>query len=578
MRITNIEVTNFQGLQRAALVVSEPLLLVSGDNGAGKSSLLDAVAMAFTGQPRRVSLKKDIGQLVTEGQKKGEVHVTYVAAGEEQTAWAMLPTGKSAPVGDSPYLPYVLDAAKFAGLDGKERRKMLFELTGAVGGAAAVAQILTERGADMAKFEKVKPLLRHGFPGAAEQAKEYASEARGAWKAITGEAYGSEKAKDWEPELPPTTVKQQDLDAAAEALQQLDDDLSDAQQTLGGHKAAAQAASQRQARIDQLYDLVEQVPRRAAKLKEDEKRRDEWDAKLADARRAAEGEKPRTAMECPCCNEKLELSGGVLVKHVPAGKVADPEAARRVTEYAGYLDSAVRAVANSQRDLNEATSAADQLVALEQEAANAPNAQAIANAEQAINELRQQRDAQRARFEALRDAMAAVSGRDKLTVDAARHHSDVVAWSFIADQLSPTGIPAEILAGALTPMNDLLAVQSAAAKWAKVQISPEIEVTYGGRLYGLLSESEKWRCDALLAIAIARLSGLRFVALDRFDVLQPSARPQVLGLLRTLTQGGDLDTAVLAGTMKEPMAKVPSGIQAIWIEGGVIANPQAQAA
>ncbi len=249
-----------------------------------------------------------------------------------------------------------------------------------------------------------------------------------------------------------------------------------------------------------------------------------------------------------------------------------------MTEYAGYLDSAVRAVANSQRDLNEATSAADQLVALKQEAANASNAQAIPNAEQAINELRQQRDAQRARFEALRDAMAAVSGRDKLTADAARHHADVVAWSFIADQLSPTGIPAEILASALTPMNDLLATQSAEAKWLPVQISPEIEVTYGGRLYGLLSESEKWRCDALLAIAIARLSGLGLVALDRFDVLQPSARPadprptahahakrrpryRHLGRHHERTDG-------------EGAQRRPGGL----IEGGIIAQPQAMAA
>ena len=100
-----------------------------------------------------------------------------------------------------------------------------------------------------------------------------------------------------------------------------------------------------------------------------------------------------------------------------------------------------------------------------------------------------------------------------------------------------------------------------------------------GRVYGLLSESEKWRCDAMLAIAIARLSGLRFVTLDRFDVLQPSARPQILGLLRTLTQGGGLDTAILAGTMKEPMAKVPTGIQSIWIaEGSIVASISQQQA
>ncbi|MCZ9676616.1 hypothetical protein NB854_29840, partial [Pseudomonas aeruginosa] len=54
-----------------------PVLLVAGHNGAGKSSLLDGVAMAFNGQPRRVSLKKEIDKLITEGAKKGEARVEW---------------------------------------------------------------------------------------------------------------------------------------------------------------------------------------------------------------------------------------------------------------------------------------------------------------------------------------------------------------------------------------------------------------------------------------------------------------------------------------------------------------------
>lgn len=45
----------------------------------------------------------------------------------------------------------------------------------------------------------------------------------------------------------------------------------------------------------------------------------------------------------------------------------------------------------------------------------------------------------------------------------------------------------------------------------------------------------KWRADTPLAIAIARLSGISLVLLDRFDALQPSARPQALKLLLSLT-------------------------------------------
>lgn len=586
MRISEINITNFQGLRNAALVVSEPLMLVAGHNGAGKSSLLDAISMAFTGQPRRVNLKKDMGQLVTEGQKKGEAHVTWLDDnGEEQVSWVMLPKGNTAPLLDSPYLPFVLDAAKFAALEGKERRRVLFDLTGAKASANEFGTRLEAKGAAPALVEKIKPMLRSGPQAAADQAKEYASEARGAWKAMTGEAYGSEKAEGWEPEAVQVSgIEQSDIDQVIEQLRVIDQDMGEAQQTLGGHRAARDAAAQRQQRIAALTALADLLERRQAKLAEDEKRRDEWDDKLAEARRAAEGGPAHDPIMCPHCQGALELHRGApgeridIRAYVAPEKVADPEAAGRVTEYNGYLQSALRAVENSKRDVAESENAAAQAQALLAEADAVPDDEALANAEQVINELRQERDKLNAKRQALQDALAATSGRADLIVKAAQQHELVKCWSLIADALGPNGIPAEILADALGPINNLLAIQSAATGWAKVQISSDIDVTFGGRLYGLLSESEKWRCDTLLAIAIARLSGIGMVVLDRLDVLDLPSRGQAIGLLRTLTADGDLQTAIVAGTLKQPMATVPPGMQAVWIEAGSVTTHQDKAA
>lgn len=305
---------------------------------------------------------------------------------------------------------------------------------------------------------------------------------------------------------------------------------------------------------------------------------DEWTPKVAEAQRAAAGEPAHDPLACPHCQGQVLVERGQLVAYLAPEKVADPEAARRLTEYQGYLQSAQRAVANSQRDVDQSRAAAEQLADLEQQAAAVPDAKAMENAEQAITEIRQERDKARAKHQALVDAHGAIAGCAAAIANAAQHPADVVAWSLIADALAPTGIPAEILAGALDPFNELLAAQAAVATWQQVVITPEIDITYGGRLYGLLSESEKWRADTLLAIAIARLSGIRLVLLDRFDVLQPTARPQALKLLLALTRSGDLDSAVMAGTMKEPMAKVPTGIQQVWIQGGVITNQEQAAA
>ncbi|HHN2599558.1 TPA: AAA family ATPase, partial [Pseudomonas aeruginosa] len=569
----------FQGLRHAALDVSAPVLLVAGHNGAGKSSLLDAIAMAFNGQPRRVSLKKEMDKLVTEGAKKGEAHVTFLDnGGDEQTAWVMLPTGKSAPLADSPFLPYVLDASLFAALDSKERRKVLFELSGASASPAEVGKRLESKGLDLKLFEKVKPLLRTGFPAAVEQAKAYASEARGAWKAITGENYGSEKAVDWAPELVATVVTDDQVAEAGKNLQQFEDDLAEAQQTLGASKQARQAADGRAQRITKLRDLVDLEPRRRNKLSTDEQNQDEWSEKVMAAELASSGSVPHQPLTCPHCQGAVDLQAGALVVHQPPEKIADAEAAKRLPEYREYLASAQRAVANSQRDLDECLAAAEQIKALETESADAPSAEAIANGEQAINELRQARDASRAKLVALQEAMEAAAQREASIAKAQAAHRDVVAWTGMADALSPTGIPAEILADAIGPVNELLQRLSGTAGWSPVQISADIDVTFGGRLYGLLSESERWRCDATLALTIATISGLRLALLDRLDVLDLPSRSQALTLLRAVTMDKEIDSVIVAGTLKEAMAKTPTWLQAVWIDAGQLADQQQQAA
>ncbi|HBP1011035.1 DUF2813 domain-containing protein [Pseudomonas aeruginosa] len=579
MRITKLEITNFQGLRHAALDVSAPVLLVAGHNGAGKSSLLDAIAMAFNGQPRRVSLKKDMAQLVTEGAKKGEARVEWLdAAYEVQVCGVALPTGKGSALTDSPFLPYVLDASLFASLDAKERRRVLFDLSGASTSPNQIAERLVAKGHAAALVEKVKPLLRSGFPAAVEQAKAYASEARGAWKMITGENYGSEKAVDWAPELLATMVTEDQVAEAGKNLQLLEDDLAEAQQALGASKQARQAADGRAQRIAKLRELVDLEPRRRNKLTTDKQNQDEWSEKVMAAELASSGSVPHQPLTCPHCQGAVDLQAGTLVVHQPPEQIADAEAARRLPEYREYLASAQRAVANSQRDLDECLAAAEQIKALEAESVEAPSAEAIANGEQAINELRQARDASRAKLVALQEALEAATQREASIAKAQAAHQDVVAWTGMVDALSPTGIPAEILADAIGPVNDTLKRLAGIAGWSPVEISADIDVTFGGRLYGLLSESERWRCDTTIALAIATISGLRLVLLDRLDVLDLPSRNQAIALMRAMISDREIDSVVVAGTLKEPMAKTPEWLQAVWIDAGQLVDHEHQAA
>lgn len=55
--------------------LTRPVAMFAGKNGAGKSSIQEAVRMALTGESVRVGMKNDFAALVTEGQESGFVEV-----------------------------------------------------------------------------------------------------------------------------------------------------------------------------------------------------------------------------------------------------------------------------------------------------------------------------------------------------------------------------------------------------------------------------------------------------------------------------------------------------------------------
>lgn len=186
----------------------------------------------------------------------------------------------------------------------------------------------------------------------------------------------------------------------------------------------------------------------------------------------------------------------------------------------------------------------------------------------AIQGQRNLRDAAYAKVEAIRERLELITSAEKKAAQAAQCHEDVKAWTLIAAALAPDGIPGEILTGALKPINDSLARLSALAGWTGVSIDGGMTITAAGRHYNLLSESERWRCDALIGIAIAIASGLGLVMFDRADVLLPAVRAQLLGSLVNLVNSHEIETAIVCGSLKTKPKEVPPEIKAIWVDNG----------
>ncbi|OZI79879.1 AAA family ATPase [Bordetella genomosp. 2] len=581
MRLTNLSVSNFQGVQSAELPLPAAIGFITGDNYAGKSTIAEAVRMALLGSAERVSLKKELGQVVRDGAKLGSVAVDVDGAPVAIT----LPSGKRSgeeAVPPNPALPYVLSPELFAAAKPDDRRQLLFTLTGTRATPDEIERRLLERGCHKVLVAQMKPILRSGFAAGAEFAKKQATEAKGAWRGVTNETWGSQKGETWRAEVP--AFDQAALAAAQTDLAGIDGRIEAAAKAVGSLEQQLRAY---QGQKDQLAALQERAGRLdslRAKLDCDQQDLDAWTAKVQELQAKA-GTGPRKGLVhdlARCLAEAYEAHSfpaelGEQIDRVldayeaqygSLDAAGDPDAAAALPKAIEARDLSARAAENCRRDIAAAEAAAEDL-----KSRAAPEAVAdedVAAARAHLAGLRTERGAAHARVDALLAAKQAAVGAAQRTRSAAGYHTEVMAWDAIGAALSPDGIPGEILAKALQPVNDELLALSECAGWPVVRIDGEMTITAGGRAYRLLSESERWRTDALLALAIAHLSGLRCAILDRFDCLNLAGRSEILGLLDALAADGDIDTVLLLGTLKAAPAAPSEAFTVYWIEQGRI--------
>jgi hypothetical protein len=616
MKISRIELTKFQGLRSARLQLTKPVLMATGANGAGKSSLLEGIRLAMLGNPERVGLKKELGKLVTEGAKRGGCDVIT----ENQMHFAYtLPDGKhTAPAELGSHIGYVLDAQNFARATPDVRRATLFALTGCKVDTAEITKRLLQRGAPQDKIDVVAPMLRSGFPAANKLATENTSQARGSWKAVTGENYGEKKAEDWAPSAV-EPVSARELQDAAGAVATFENVIADLNTRLGAARESQRQAQANAANIVTLKEKASQLQRFQKKLEVDQAELDKWEAKLAEAKASNAPAKINTPRPChpdsailhalaTVAEEWLDLAEktqGVVNNfnvcvgwdqhkslinrtsiHVKSydeiygepGPLTRGDAeqaaadAPNVATIEQARDTYRRAVENDRRDIAAAEHAAQQVKEMSSIFETSADQSDIEHFQSAIEEHQVKLKASRESLRALEVQDGAYRAAKDAAKKATAHHADVIEWSKIADALSPSGIPAEILAGALRPANDYLHELAQFANWKRVAIGTEMDITADGRPYALLSESEKWRADCLLALTVAKLSGLKLALLDRFDVLDMTGRGDVIDLLDDLAQRGEIETAILCGTLKQVPADLPATFETIWIESGEIDN------
>ena len=551
----------------------EAITLVGGWNGAGKSSLLEATACAVTGTPlaRGIPTKGKATALLREGAEAGSVSIKH----ERGTVRVDWPAAEVKTEGGAVTLGSALGigARRWMDLDGKER---MAELATRLALEPTEQDILAwlkskdhvfrdDKKKDitamvaLSLFTKVQD---QGWDAAWKTAREFVTKRRGAWEHVTGEKYGSTKSANWRPKLlePDETYTIEGVEAkVAEAKDAYEETLR-AGAVTSDQIAKLEAVASRLPDLSIAADTAEAEVRRYARSLE--KEREDLE-KLP-----AIGPAPNQCL-CPHCGKAILVKQhrasaagvsfqveapptdeGMTANQLKAAKLKREAAINAIAELKEVWEAAQATRAAALRAKEEAEKAATQL-AIER-ARPQVDAGMLGQAKAALTEA-----------ETIRDAVKAM-------IEGRKIYAEIARTLPLIDALAPDGVRAAKVAQGLAEFNAELAALSETAKFKPVQVTPEdAAATLDGRPYALLSESERWRCDLILSVALARREKAALILVDRLDILHPQARPGVLYLLR------DVCIPALVGMTAKDKAALPALEQhglgkTIWLENGAI--------
>ncbi len=562
MRITSIKLHNFMAHRDAFLEIETPVVLIAGNNGVGKSTLRDAIRFAINGDAGRVHTKKDLAQIISYGAKSGFVEIEV----DEHIITRDITSGKTTdetPV--SADIQYVIDADLFASLDDKARKAYLTRLMGVTISQATIKERLAAYGCKPELVDQILPMLRSGFEAAEKAAAEKATEQRGAWKHIAGENYGSKKADTWE--ATPTASEDDAKDIAPMELQLADFDnrLQEINNQLNQSTLINEQRDELTAKIQKL-ESIEVNTNLEADVAIQQATIHNLGIDLDELREKANGANAQQVSCKNCGHIQNLIIEDSSIKPASEGTPSDPAAVETTKEAIQEIEQELQQAKDKLEQLNgELSTAQDNQRKLElyQDQLQAmPVLEDNSELEAEKLSTQEARDALSIEIEAANEANTAVQEAAEKTETAKEIHQLVTQWVQIKDALSPSGIPSKILAETIGPINTLLQEQAETTGWQQVRITQDIDITADDRPYHLLSESEQWRTNAMIAACISLISDTGLLVLDRLDVLDISGRAEAMRWIDQLSR--KLDTIFVMATLKA-MPALPDNMTGIWI-------------
>ena len=540
----NITIQNYRGIASATLDLSR-ICLIAGANEAGKTSVLQAVAAALTGNPVPIVGVKNsqTGLLVRSGTATGNVQLTG-PDGETVITW---PGGKVKTKGVAPFASsFAAGLQNIVSLDDKERVKVLTEYLKAAPTRADLNEQLASMHMTEEMLDRLWSLIEsQGWDNATAQTKDKGARLKGQWEYITADRYGSKKAESWIPE-----GYDEELMGMSEAkLSAIVTDAADARDAAIAMDAVDDSARGR------LEELAAQLPGRRIALGEAEgkllppgllKQVDECHRYVGEALgreivlkkelAALPPATKETGMKCPDCGAVLRIRGrGLeLLSTVTEKELKDRQAAiDKVREKLEQATADIATLSTAAGEVKEQINQAKTALAMEITEAK----RLVKEAEAAVKELQKPSGiAPGISVDECSTTLAIAETRlkaFKAKLEADRLHVAIGLNTELYTKMAPSGIRGEVLIRSLAAFNSGLFPYTKAAGWRTVTLEPDFLPTYGGTPYLLLSESAKFRVRVILQIGLAKLDKSQAIIIDAADILDKGGRNGLFKAVKT---------------------------------------------
>ena len=534
-----LKVRNVLGIKQADLTLRD-LVLVCGINGAGKSSLLQCAAAAATGHHiiRSVRSKKDAAEhLVRNGADAGSVVLAY-PGGETRVAYPECQvTNQGVPQALGTALG--IGAVSLMSMQPAERVKELSARLNAEPNKADMEAWLAAQPEPRVEQEAIDLLWMRveasGWDAVHSKAREHGIMLKGRWEQVTRDNWGPRKASMW---LHPSLIagRRYDLDEATAEAARLE---ARATEMSLKRVAAMSNKTELEAIAVEAPGLETEIARLLAQSDGFDR---ESDALIAEKAALPDATDASQFPECPHCRRRVEVcrSGPdaplTLAKAPPAlsGQALEDLRAKRFV----VQEKIERLGVDIQRNAEALADARERLGRAQKAQADLERLRAFSDVSQGDID---------AAIEEARDA-----GRKRDAIYATREAAAIYAeWAVserMVEALAPDGVRATVMRQRLGAFNKRLGglvdavnaaykpsePEAAGAAFREVAVQDDFSITYDGRPYALLSESERWRVDLTLAVAFGQMEGARLILVDRLDVLHAPARRGVIVMLKGL--------------------------------------------